>query len=1055
MPHLEVVRAGAGSGKTTDLCQTVADAVAAGLDPSRILATTFTKKAAAELKSRIQAKLLAGGIGVHQAHHHADRLELAAIGTVHSVAHQLLRRYAIELGLSPRLEVIEEAGSDSALRESLSAIPTDSWRKLIELAQRLDIDELHKRFLQLLAIKRGNRISDDDFLLHMTESAECVCHLLAPDGPVKVAPPAERLGELVAEALAGLEALTSDTQSNTNAARQKLRQLRARRTLVWGSYLEALGIQAGKRTGADDLLGTLRSHAGSVRRDPRLHADIREFSSLLAHETVRLEQRYMADKRERGLVDFTDLEVMLLDLLNDGPLSQQLARDYDLALVDEFQDTSPLQLAIFQRLRCLLPRSRWVGDPKQAIYGFRDTDPSMVNAIWETAASHERMSLPDNHRSQRGLVQLIGALFTPVLGDSARQNPVREGAPRGIERWIFESNKQADDAVALACGIARLRKEGTPYGDIAVLARTNGGLAELAAALESLGIPYLLESPGLFATREGAMLLAGLRLVADRNDSLAAATIIHVLSDPDQPTPAWIDQRLNALRQIRGSGQADASAATRFQLPWEGDTRLSPLERIDRSVLSPSAVMQEVIEALELPGRIPAWGTPANRFANLDSALEHAREYEEQALRGGQAATLSGLILHLEQLAGQRLDMRFTSQGHDAVTLMTYHGAKGLEWPVVVLATLHFKRPPDMWQPTVSGGAVDHDNPLLGRRLRCWIWPFGQAGGPSDRLRTGSGLEVEALSCADGVERTSRDTEESMRLLYVGCTRAKEKLVFAHREGQYDWLSQLPEVDAILDPARAAGETVLEGIETTYVLRRLSAEQAEACRTATEGRTRWVAAPPPTSPSEQLDRFHSPSANASAELIADSGARGADFELVQLGGQPFFPSNLDGSQTMAIGHAVHAYLAAMPSLGRVDAATRAKVAERTIAAYSVGGLVPPTILVAAGERFQQWVNSMFSQATWHTEVPISGSRTLGGKWVGSADLLLQLARGEIVLVDHKSAPIRQQQCAAKAAEYSGQLSAYSEVLIGAGARLHSAWIHFPLAGVVLRCRYDT
>ena len=90
---LEIVRAGAGSGKTTDLCETVAVAVLGGLDASRILATTFTKKAAAELKGRIQARLLAGlDDDTAVAHRQADRLDLAAIGTIHSVAHRLLSR---------------------------------------------------------------------------------------------------------------------------------------------------------------------------------------------------------------------------------------------------------------------------------------------------------------------------------------------------------------------------------------------------------------------------------------------------------------------------------------------------------------------------------------------------------------------------------------------------------------------------------------------------------------------------------------------------------------------------------------------------------------------------------------------------------------------------------------------------------------------------------------------------------------------------------------------------------------------------------------------------
>ena len=131
MSTLEIVRAGAGSGKTTDLCKTVSAAVIAGLDPSRILATTFTKKAAAELKGRIQAQLLSSASGnPAAAHQRADRLELAAIGTVHSVAHQLLGRYSIELGLSPRLEVITETAGKRALDELLGAIPIHTWREL-------------------------------------------------------------------------------------------------------------------------------------------------------------------------------------------------------------------------------------------------------------------------------------------------------------------------------------------------------------------------------------------------------------------------------------------------------------------------------------------------------------------------------------------------------------------------------------------------------------------------------------------------------------------------------------------------------------------------------------------------------------------------------------------------------------------------------------------------------------------------------------------------------------------------------------------------------------
>src|SRR4051812_37586508 len=121
---LELVRAGAGSGKTTDLCRIVDEAVKDGLDPARILATTFTKTAAAELKGRMQAKLLSGSPDRLVASRNAERLELAAIGTVHSVAHRLLSRYALELGLSPRLEVVTESGTGRALNDLLGALPS-------------------------------------------------------------------------------------------------------------------------------------------------------------------------------------------------------------------------------------------------------------------------------------------------------------------------------------------------------------------------------------------------------------------------------------------------------------------------------------------------------------------------------------------------------------------------------------------------------------------------------------------------------------------------------------------------------------------------------------------------------------------------------------------------------------------------------------------------------------------------------------------------------------------------------------------------------------------
>lgn len=1043
MTTLEVVRAGAGSGKTTDLCQTVADAVADGLDPARILATTFTKKAAAELKGRIQAKLLAGSDGKSATHQHADRLELAAIGTVHSVAHQLLSRYAIEMGLSPRLEVISESAAERALRELLGAIPVSEWQPLADCAERLGINDLHRRVLNLLASKRGNLISDADFAAHMQSSADRVCELLAPDGVNSVDTPISQLYDLADDALSRINALTNDTQQNTNKARQKLRQLNSKSVPLWGSYLEAARISAGKRSGADGMIDGLRSHALGVSTNPQLHADIRDFSLRLVAQTICLDSEYTDFKAERGLVDFTDLESLLLTLLGDESLAVRLAEDFDLILVDEFQDTNPLQLAIFQALRQLSPRSRWVGDPKQAIYGFRDTDPELVDDIWRNSTDAERTELPSNHRSQRGLVQLVGALFEPIFGEDAKQEPQRVAMPRGVERWLFDTKNQGDDAIALACGIAKLHAEGIHFGDIVILERVNRLLSPIADAFDTLGIPYLFESPGLFSTREGAVVLSGLRMVADRSDSLAAATVLHLLSDPEQDTPDWIVERLQNVSHRQSN--AEEGATPDFRVPWKDDSRFAQIETIQRNVLSPTLVAQQVIEALDLPTLVQKWGAPARRCSNLDSLLQHTKEYEESAFEGGHAATLSGLILYLEQLASDELDIRYPPQGHDAVTLMTYHSAKGLEWPVVVMSGLNSDRSADMWSPVVTGGGQNDAGPLEGRLLRSWTWPFGLTDARPPKRRTGSDLDGDALASPEGLERIDRETSENLRLLYVGCTRARHKLVFAHREGKSAWLDRLPDANSLLDCSLEEGEHGLDGIDTSVVLRRLNANMIDECRIPKQTQERWLSLSKGAQASDLGPRFHAPS-----QALPDSND--VTLHTETLTGAAQFPSGADESQYAAIGNAVHSYFAALPSIRLVDDATKVQVAERCLAASAVTGVLSPSILVSTGDRFCQWVETQFPDAIWHVEIPANGNRAAGGDWRGTIDLLLQLPDGNVVVIDHKSAPIRREHCDAKAKAFSGQLVAYEDLLTSAGESVASTWINFPLAGVMVTAR---
>jgi len=288
-----------------------------------------------------------------------------------------------------------------------------------------------------------------------------------------------------------------------------------------------------------------------------------------------------------------------------------------------------------------------------------------------------------------------------------------------------------------------------------------------------------------------------------------------------------------------------------------------------------------------------------------------------------------------------------------------------------------------------------------------------------------------------------RETNENLRLLYVGCTRAKHKLVLAHREGKYAWLAQLSSVDSLLNCSVGEGEHELDGIDTSFVLRHLNTDMVDDCRIVARQQERWLSLTGNPNPPDCSPRFHSPS-QASAEP-AD-----ATFHTEELPGPSHFPSGADEDQYAAIGDAVHSYLAALPSMRSLRDAEKEHVAERCLSAFSVTGILSPSVLVSSGERFCQWVEKHYPGAQWHVETAASGPRAAGGNWSGTVDLLLQLPAGGVVVIDHKSAPIRREHCEAKAGQFTGQLAAYREVLTSAGETVEATWIHFPLAGVVAK-----
>ncbi len=172
----------------------------------------------------------------------------------------------------------------------------------------------------------------------------------------------------------------------------------------------------------------------------------------------------------------------------------------------------------------------------------------------------------------------------------------------------------------------------------------------------------------------------------------------------------------------------------------------------------------------------------------------------------------------------------------------------------------------------------------------------------------------------------------------------------------------------------------------------------------------------------------------------------------RLPGVAIFPPGMDEAQEEALGNAVHAYLGALPSMQGLPENYRNQVAPRCLQGFGAETLLSATDLVAAGERLRAWIEARYPGAELHSEVPVTAPRNEGGQWNGTIDLLLRLPSGEVVVIDHKSSPIRPDQCAPKAATFGGQLAAYRSALEAQGLTVAGTWIHFPLAAALVRLR---
>ena len=829
-----LVSAGAGSGKTKVLTERVLRAVCDSEHPADLdsfLVISFTRAAAGELRGRLMEELaarIAADPGNQRLRRQSALIPRAQIGTIHSFCAQLLRENCQAAGLSPDFKILDEERADAMKAAALDRVLEDCYANPESIPGFLSLADTvgegrDDRNLASLVLSLHQRMQcharPERWARQQTEL------LSAPCGDAGQTPWGRELLEW-AKAQTDFYAADLESLIPRMAADEKiqaayadhfaeladmLRELSRRLAMGWDAAVEALPFTAPRlprlvkpenpeladffKDRRSRCLETMKKISASFAAPSaellRDMAGTAPAMSALLELTLRFDRVYAKDKRERGLADYADLEHFAAQLLTDEddnptPLARSLSERYTEIMVDEYQDVSRVQDAIFRALSDGGRKLFLVGDVKQSIYRFRLADPEIFNEKFRDYAAADpavaqRILLRENFRSRGEILDGANAVFSLCMSrqlgdvDYDEQAALIKGAdwytgavPKPELLLVRlpaadaedSPDKTAVEASFVARKIKALVESGATvaapggvrpmeYGDVAILLRsanTVGGVYRKALIRE--GVPVgKAQGSGFFTSVEISTLLSILTLLDNPHKDIPLIAVLRSAAFGFTP---------DELARIRAADrEADLYSALE-KAAAEDEKCRSFLEKLSQlraacADLSAAQTVWEIIERFDLLALCSAMSDGRQRRENLMAFVTLSESFESTGYRG-----LHRFVLWVQALAEKGQEPAAGGSA-SAVQILSVHKSKGLEFPVVFLCDTarRFNRSeraePVLVHPELGLGPRVVD---LERRVRY----------PSlARAAIAMRQEREGLS-------------EEMRLLYVALTRAKERL---------------------------------------------------------------------------------------------------------------------------------------------------------------------------------------------------------------------------------------------------------------------------------------
>jgi ATP-dependent helicase/nuclease subunit A len=767
-PGLVFVSAGAGTGKTTVLVERFVRTVAAGVDVGSILVITYTERAAAELRTRIRARLAALG--------RPDLtrdLDGAWISTIHGFCLRLLKQYPFAAGLDPHFRVLDESQAAVLRVEAFDEALTD-------FCSRGEPDRL--ALLSIYGSRGLRRMLTGVY--ETLRSAGRPLELSLGDAPGTEGRVAE------------LRAAAAESPAEEAARLVELLDRRPPPDVL----LELSGYAV---KGDDDY-----EQARLAVEQAALNAVAARDRDLLQGLLRGFERSYQAVKDRESALDFEDLQLRARDLLRDDtPVREREQLRFRQVCVDEFQDTNRLQCELID----LVARDElfFVGDEFQSIYRFRHADVEVFKERRERVG--EVLPLTQNWRSRPEVLAVVNHLFASAFGDEFQRLVAAGRFPdpaAGPAAELLVTDKQSykgkeiswrrGEARAIARRVAEIVESGEASAGEIVLLFAAGTDAELyEEELRAAGLPtYRATGRGYFGQQQVVDLLAYLRLLHNRYDDEALVTVLA------SPFVGVSNDALVLLRRAAPKRPLFTGLEKGFPEGLaERDFRLFQAfrQRYDRLAAAAGTVglerlCEQIVVEHDYDLAVLAQWDGRRRYANIRKLARLARSYEE--LRGPDVEGFVRFVQEQDAAGVRELEAVAEEEGAGAVRLLTIHAAKGLEFKVVVVADAGRDRP----RPS-------------GEEIICL--PDGRFGFKVVDPATGkrrAAFEYDEVRIAE--ERA--EEAERLRLYYVAMTRAIDKLIVAgsvdvdRRDARtpIDWvldrleLGELVEGEVVRDDAR-------------------------------------------------------------------------------------------------------------------------------------------------------------------------------------------------------------------------------------------------------------